>query len=186
MNVNSQTKEAIQLTRDCDAIQIPSGETKRLLKGTPVSIIQALGGTYTVVPNSGGMFRIVNRDADALGLKSEESTVNSQTGSLDEKALWEKLRTCYDPEIPVNIVDLGLIYDLKVIPLEREGGGSRVEVKMTLTATGCGMGPSIASDARFKLETVPGVTEADVQVVWEPPWNPSMISEEGKRKLGMA
>ena len=179
----------ITLSRDIEAIQIPSGLTKKLPKGTPVIVTQALGGTYTVVvEHSAGLFRVLAQDADALGKElvpvgnNGASTAND--GPLEENAIWEQLKTCYDPEIPVNIVDLGLIYSLEIKP--QEGGGNLVEVKMTLTAPGCGMGPSIASDAQRKILTVPGVTDAQVDVVWDPPWSAERISPEGKSKLGMA
>jgi probable FeS assembly SUF system protein SufT len=178
------------LTRDIEAIQIPSGLTKKLVKGTPVIITQALGGTYTVVvQNSTGLFRILASDADALNKVAhiEPAAQNGASaksgGALNEDEIWTQLKTCYDPEIPVNIVDLGLIYSLEVKPLE--GGGNMVEVKMTLTAPGCGMGPSIASDAQRKILSIPGVTDAQVDVVWDPPWSAERISQEGKQKLGM-
>lgn len=179
------------LTRDIEAIQIPSGLTKKLPKGTPVVITQALGGTYTVVvQNSAGLFRVLAADADALGkvhINDAPSAHNGATGKHDgpvnEEAIWAQLKTCYDPEIPVNIVDLGLIYSMEV--KTQEGGGNMVEVKMTLTAPGCGMGPSIASDAQRKILSVPGVTDAQVDVVWDPPWSAERISQEGKQKLGM-
>ena len=179
----------ITLTRDIEAIQIPSGLTKKLPQGTPVIITQALGGTYTVVvEHSAGLFRVLASDADALGKAAIPSAATNGTapasdGPLNEDDLWAQLKTCYDPEIPVNIVDLGLIYSLEIKP--QEGGGNLVEVKMTLTAPGCGMGPSIASDAQRKILTVPGVTDAQVDVVWDPPWSAERISLEGKQKLGM-
>jgi probable FeS assembly SUF system protein SufT len=177
------------LSRDIEAIQIPSGLTKKLEKGTPVIITQALGGTYTVVvEHSAGLFRVLASDADALGKVAVE-TPSAKSGSakadgpLNEQDVWEQLKTCYDPEIPVNIVDLGLIYSMEIKP--QDDGGNLVEVKMTLTAPGCGMGPSIASDAQRKILTVPGVTDAQVDVVWDPPWSAERISQEGKQKLGM-
>ena len=177
------------LLRDIEAIQIPSGLTKKLEKGTPVIITQALGGTYTVVvEHSAGLFRVLAADADALGktVQAPEARNGAHAkidGPLNEDDVWAQLKTCYDPEIPVNIVDLGLIYSLEIKP--QEGGGNVVEVKMTLTAPGCGMGPSIASDAQRKILTVPGVTDAQVDVVWDPPWSAERISQEGKQKLGM-
>jgi probable FeS assembly SUF system protein SufT len=176
------------LTRDIEAIQIPSGLTKKLEKGTPVIITQALGGTYTVVvEHSAGLFRVLAADADALGKEVVEAAAKNGAshagGPLNEEDVWAQLKTCYDPEIPVNIVDLGLIYSMEIKP--QEGGGNLVEVKMTLTAPGCGMGPSIASDAQRKILTVPGVTDAQVDVVWDPPWSAERISNEGKQKLGM-
>ena len=176
------------LTRDIEAIQIPSGLTKKLEKGTPVIITQALGGTYTiVVEHSAGLFRVLASDADALNKVHVEPVAANGTGKtggpLNEDEIWTQLKTCYDPEIPVNIVDLGLIYSLEIKP--QEGGGNLVEVKMTHTAPGCGMGPSIASDAQRKILSVPGVTDAQVDVVWDPPWSAERISQEGKVKLGM-
>ncbi|HUB66474.1 MAG TPA: putative Fe-S cluster assembly protein SufT [Candidatus Methylacidiphilales bacterium] len=187
----SANSAVITLSRDIEAIQIPSGLTKKLHKGTPVIITQSLGGTYTVVvEHSAGLFRVLAQDADALGKEVEAPVANNgaspakKEGPLEEDAIWAQLKTCYDPEIPVNIVDLGLIYSLEIKP--QEGGGNLVEVKMTLTAPGCGMGPSIASDAQRKILTVPGVTDAQVDVVWDPPWSAERISPEGKAKLGMA
>jgi probable FeS assembly SUF system protein SufT len=176
------------LTRDIEAIQIPSGLTKKLERGTPVIITQSLGGTYTVVvEHSAGLFRVLASDADALNKVHVEPVAVNGTGKTDgplkEDDIWAQLKTCYDPEIPVNIVDLGLIYSLEIKP--QEGGGNLVEVKMTLTAPGCGMGPSIASDAQRKILTIPGVTDAQVDVVWDPPWSAERISQEGKQKLGM-
>jgi probable FeS assembly SUF system protein SufT len=177
------------LTRDIEAIQIPSGLTKKLAKGTPVIITQSLGGTYTIYVehSAAGLFRVLAQDADALGKTAVVHAATNGTGKTDgplnEDDVWAQLKTCYDPEIPVNIVDLGLIYSLEIKP--QEGGGNLVEVKMTLTAPGCGMGPSIASDAQRKILTVPGVTDAQVDVVWDPPWSAERISQEGKQKLGM-
>src|SRR5438093_249662 len=168
---------------DVEAIQIPGGHTLTLEKGWDVVITQSLGGTYTVqVPAYGGLFRIAGRDADALGMEPTTAPAAAASGGLEEQ-VWATLKTCFDPEIPVNIVDLGLVYDLRITP---EGDGQRIDVKMTLTAPGCGMGTSIAADARLKLLDLPGVSDADVQIVWDPPWNPQMISPEGKERLGMA
>ena len=186
----STDSPVITLSRDIEAIQIPSGLTKKLHKGTPVIITQSLGGTYTVVvEHSAGLFRVLAEDADALGKEvaatEKKGTASTPSdGPLKEEDIWTQLKTCYDPEIPVNIVDLGLIYSMEIKP--QEGGGNLVEVKMTLTAPGCGMGPSIASDAQRKILTVPGVTDAQVDVVWDPPWSADRISPEGKSKLGMA
>jgi probable FeS assembly SUF system protein SufT len=174
------------LTRNTEATRIPSGETITLAAGTRVIITQALGGSYTVATDQ-GLARIKDEDADALGLeptvKAPGPAAGAAAGPVDEKAVWEQLRTCYDPEIPVNIVDLGLVYDCAITP--REAQGAKVEVKMTLTAPGCGMGPTIAAEARSKVLGVPGVGEAEVQLVWDPPWNQAMISEAGKMKLGL-
>src|SRR5262245_53004727 len=163
----------VQLARDCEAVQIPVGTTVILPAGTEVDITQTLGGTYTVHA-LGGLYRIATKDADALGLQSSQagegtSAAPEAAGPVDEKAIWEVLKTCYDPEIPVNIVDLGLVYDLQVEPLT--SGRSKVAVKMTLTAPGCGMGTVIAGDAQQKLLDLPGVEEASVEIVWDPPWH---------------
>jgi probable FeS assembly SUF system protein SufT len=189
MSIDSRV---IHLTRDIEAIQIPSGEHQKLAEGTPVIITQALGGTYTiVVEGSSSLFRVPAAEADALGKahvnEAPAGTNGNGTGKTDgpltEDAIWAQLKTCYDPEIPVNIVDLGLIYSLEIKP--QPASGNLVEVKMTLTAPGCGMGPSIAADAQRKILGIPGVTDAQVDVVWDPPWSAERISAEGKQKLGM-
>jgi probable FeS assembly SUF system protein SufT len=172
----------LSLSRDVPAIQIPSGEKIVLKKDAPVIITQSLGGSYTVATET-GLARIDACNADALGLERPVETEAESKGPADEKAVWEVLRTCYDPEIPVNIVDLGLIYDCTVLP--QPGRGASVSVKMTLTAPGCGMGPAIAADAESRILALDGVDDATVEVVWDPPWNQEMISEAGKMKLGM-
>ena len=180
----------IELKRQVEAIQIPSGDTIVLPPGLKVIITQSLGGTYTVV-TSQGLARISSRDADALGLdqpvaatrKSDAYGDDPLTGTALESAVWEQLKNVYDPEIPVNIVDLGLVYDMAAET--KSEGGTTVTVKMTLTAPGCGMGPTIAADAQSRLMTIPGVEDARVDLVWDPPWNQDMISLEGKMKLGM-
>lgn len=178
------------LRRDCAAVQIPAGRAVTLSAGTLVDLAQNLGGSYTVrTPD--GLFRIGSADADALGLTESAAETGSPPAPhgvpVDEVAfeeqLWETLKSCYDPEIPVNIVDLGLIYDLRVKPTGE--AGHRVDVKMTLTAPGCGMGGVIAGDAQEKLLAIPGVDEAVVEVVWDPPWHQSMITAEGRRALGL-
>jgi probable FeS assembly SUF system protein SufT len=176
------------LSRDVNAIQIPSGQSITLPQGTSGVITQALGGSYTVATYQ-GLARVAEKDLDALGLKAPEKTegaasANGATaGEVSEADVWTQLKQCYDPEIPVNIVDLGLVYDCQLH--KKDDGGTKVEVKMTLTAPGCGMGPAIAHDAQSKLLSIDGVDEADVQLVWDPPWNQSMISEAGRMKLGM-
>ena len=178
--------DQIEIRRDCQAVQIPQGTTVTIPAGTSAIVTQSLGGSYTLqVPSLGGLFRIAGRDADALGLEATggEEAADADAGPVSDNAVWAVLKNVYDPEIPVNIVDLGLVYDLRIEPLP--SGRSRVEVRMTLTAPGCGMGQTIAMDARHHIESLPGVAEADVQVVWEPPWNPHMISPDGRAKLGM-
>ncbi|HEY5037009.1 MAG TPA: putative Fe-S cluster assembly protein SufT [Chthoniobacterales bacterium] len=177
------------LSRDVEAIQIPSGNKTTLPAGTPGVVTQTLGGSYTIATYQ-GLARIPEKDLDALGLEKPAGEPNESANgdkeaaeAVNEKAVWDQLRQCYDPEIPVNIVDLGLVYDCQL--LQRPEGGAKVEVKMTLTAPGCGMGPAIAHDAQSKILSIEGVDEADVQLVWDPPWNQNMISEAGRMKLGM-
>ncbi|MFP4203868.1 MAG: putative Fe-S cluster assembly protein SufT [Opitutales bacterium] len=174
------------LTRQVDATLIPQGQPMTLPEGEPVTITHRLGGNFTVM-TSNGMFRIRGADADALGEEaatgSNDEAGDTHEGPPEQDALWEALKTVYDPEIPVNIVDLGLVYSLETS--EREEEGHKVNMQMTLTAPGCGMGPAIADDAKTRLEAVPGVTEAEVDIVWDPPWNQDMISEEGKMVLGL-
>ncbi|MDX1679287.1 MAG: putative Fe-S cluster assembly protein SufT [Akkermansiaceae bacterium] len=178
--------EEIKLTREVEAIQIPSGDSLTLPAGTAVFITQRLGGTYTVA-TSQGLARISSQDADALGVDPEEEKQKSEKAEklkdapLEEQ-VWEQLKGVYDPEIPVDIVNLGLVYDCS---LEKQDDKTVVQVKMTLTAPGCGMGPVIAADAQAKIMTIEGIDEAHVDLVWDPAWNQDMISEEGRMKLGM-
>ena len=177
-----QNVTTVTLSRDCDAVQIPAGNTVVLPAGTDVDITQRLGGSFTVHA-MGGLFRIGAKDADALGLTREVTpVVPAGEGDLDEKMIWETLRSCYDPEIPVNIVDLGLVYDMGI---DEAPGGKKVFVKMTLTAPGCGMGATIAGDAQQRILCLPGVVDASVEIVWDPPWHQSMITPEGRRILGI-
>lgn len=179
------------LTRDVEATLIPHGEAFTLEKGLRVIITHRLGGNFTVMgPN--GMFRIAAKDADALGeevpaeYRSAPTKENApvDSGPPDEGEIREKLKLVFDPEIPVNIVDLGLVYNTE-ISRKDESEGYRVHVDMTLTAPGCGMGPMIADDAKQRVLELPSVTEAEVEIVWDPPWNQEMISEEGKMILGL-
>ena len=177
--------EMIELTRDCPATWIPSGTPVTLNKGERVAITQSLGGSYTVIVN-GNMVRIEGKDADAIGkpvVVIQKADPADVKGPIDRQKIWDQMKSCFDPEIPVNIVDLGLVYDCDVKPLD--AGGNRVEVKMTLTAPGCGMGETIRRDVESKIKDVPGVTEVDVQLVWEPQWNQSMMSEAAKLQLGL-
>ncbi len=171
------------LTRECAATMIPSGQVVNLPAGTRVFITQTLGGNVTV-RTEGGLFRIAAADATAIaGHQATAEAAEPAAGEFSEEAVWGALRTCFDPEIPVNIVDLGLIYDLAV---ESGSDGRRVvDVKMTLTAPGCGMGPVIAEDARQKIARLPSVAEARVHIVWDPKWTPQMISESGRKALGL-
>jgi len=181
----STDKRDRTLSREVTVTQIPSGDKQTLFAGDTVFIHQVLGGSYTV-QTSTGLFRLDGKDADAIGETVAVQTVNSATladGAPNPEAIWEQLRKVFDPEIPVNIVDLGLVYNMDVAKLAE--GGFKVDVAMTLTAPGCGMGPAIAEDAKGKILLVPGVSTADVRITWDPPWNQSMISEEGKMKLGL-
>ena len=174
----------MELKRDCDAVQIPHGDNAVLPKGIVAYITQTLGGSFTVRTDT-GLYRIASKDADALGVEplQQESPALTAASGGDEQKIWEVLRTCYDPEIPVNIVDLGLVYDLVLEKLP--DNKNRVNVKMTLTAPGCGMGSVIARDAQEKLLSLEDVQEANVEIVWDPPWHQSMITAEGRRVLGL-
>lgn len=181
-----QFSEPITLTRDCEATLIPYGKKVTLQAGEEVRITQALGGSYTLLVH-GNLVRLEGKDADAIGEKpvAREAVHRDEDENVpvDEQSVWEAMKTCYDPEIPINIVDLGLIYSCDFIPLEK--GGTRVEVKMTLTAPGCGMGGPLAEEVKLKIMGVPGVREVDVELVWDPPWNQSMISEAARLQLGL-
>jgi probable FeS assembly SUF system protein SufT len=199
------------LTREVSATQIPAGVKELLPAGIKVFIHQTLGGSYTVQTDH-GLFRIDGADGDAVGEQAADHSVDAATladGAPDPAAIWDQLKRVYDPEIPVNIVDLGLVYECAVTKnddatrtvdikmtltapgcgmgeiLVQDAGTHAVKVAMTLTAPGCGMGPAIAEDAKTKILLVPGVAAADVRITWDPPWNQSMISEEGKMKLGL-
>jgi probable FeS assembly SUF system protein SufT len=176
--------ENITVLRDCAALLIPMGTPVTIPEGSTVMITQALGSSYTVNIN-GNLARIESSDADALGLEStpqEAEKGKAVAGPVDEDALWAAMEQCYDPEIPVNVVDLGLIYHCDITPLNP---GNRVDVVMTLTAAGCGMGPILVEDVRAHLLDVDNVTEVDVELVFDPPWDRSMMSDEAKLQLGM-
>jgi probable FeS assembly SUF system protein SufT len=175
-------QEEITIKRDCPAVLIPAGTAITLQAGVPVVIAQALGGSFTVIVH-GNMARVAGADADALGMEAPAATAAAEPGQLTEAQVYEVLRSCYDPEIPVNIVELGLVYDLQILPLPE--GGHRVEIKMTLTAPGCGMGPILQQDVESRVLALPGVKEAGVFLVWDPPWNREMLSEAAKLQLGM-
>jgi probable FeS assembly SUF system protein SufT len=175
------------LSREVSVTQIPSGDKQTLPTGTKVFLHQTLGGSFTVQTDF-GLFRIDGKDGDAIGEQVAEHSVKAATladGSPDPAAVWDQLRKVFDPEIPVNIVDLGLVYSMDIEKCEAPAEGFKVSIAMTLTAPGCGMGPAIAADAKDKVLLVPGVADADVRITWEPAWNQSMISEEGKMKLGL-
>jgi probable FeS assembly SUF system protein SufT len=175
-----------RLIRDCPATAIPAGNEVTLPPGLEVVVTQTLGGNITIRTDQ-GLFRIARENVSAIeGLKAEtpaEPAPAAPSGPFDEQSVWAALRTCFDPEIPVNIVDLGLVYDLAI---EKNATGRHtVEVKMTLTAPGCGMGPVIAEDARQKIAALPAVESAKVHIVWDPVWSPHMISPEGRKVLGL-
>ncbi len=177
--------QLVTLARDVEAAIIPVGTRVTLQKGEQAHITQTLGGSYTVIVN-GNMFRIEGKDADALGLEAAAkpaSTGAPVTPEQLEKEIWNQLRSCYDPEIPVNVVDLGLIYDCHITPLT--AASHRVEVKMTLTAPGCGMGPTLAQDVQNKLLCLEGVDDVAVELVWDPPWNQGMMTEQAKLQVGL-
>ena len=178
--------ERIRLLRDCEATLIPYGSKVTLKAGEEVSITQALGGSYTLLIHN-NLVRIEGKDADAIGKKLTSIPLTEEKKDthkpVKEQSIWEVMKTCYDPEIPVNIVDLGLIYSCELFP--QEEGGTRVEVKMTLTTPGCGMGGPLSEEAKTKILGIPGVTSVEVELVWDPPWNQDMMSDVAKLQLGM-
>ena len=181
-----QTQQPVTLNREVDATMVPAGTHVKLMKGESALITQSLGGSHTVVVN-GNMFRIAGKDADALVLEVATGAGAAKAGSTTredvEKQVWEQLKTCYDPEIPVNVVDLGLIYDCVVEPLTENS--YKVAVKMTLTAPGCGMGPVLQQDAQNKILSLENVDDVTVDLVWDPPWNQSMLTEAARLQLGL-
>jgi probable FeS assembly SUF system protein SufT len=182
MNAN----EPKTLIRDVEASVVPVGTKVTLQKGEQAYVTQSLGGSYTVVVN-GNMFRIAGQDADALGLEVQKKSTTTSSGPLTqeqlEKQVWDSLKTCYDPEIPVNVVDLGLIYDCHLTRIGEDN--YKADVKMTLTAPGCGMGPVLAQDVQNKLLSLEPIDEANVELVWDPPWNQGMMTEAAKLQLGL-
>lgn len=173
--------DTIEVTRDCEAMLIPSGVKVTLQKGSLVMITQALGNSYTVYVN-GNLARVAGKDGDALNMiVLDEPDVNEMPGTLEDK-VWAILKTCFDPEIPVNIVDLGLVYECKIIP---QGNQYQVEIKMTLTAPGCGMGPVLVADIEQKLRSLQGVIEVKVELIFDPPWDRGMMSDVAKLQLGI-
>jgi len=178
--MNTANSESIRLLRDVDAYMVPSGDEVRLLAGNLVKVTQALGGNYTVIIN-GNMVQIRSENADALGMDVPEENSYEPSGDI-EKQIWDQLKTCYDPEIPVDIVELGLIYDLSI---ENGKSGREVSIKMTLTAPGCGMGPVIADEVDRKINGLEGIDDVSVELVWEPMWTRDMMSEAAQLELGM-
>lgn len=182
----SRSSEPVRFERDCDAVLVPQGEAVTLPAGSMGYITQALGGSFTVFVE-GNLFRIAGRDADAIG-KEPPEPLELPEGADDEaveKLVWQQLRTCFDPEIPINVVELGLVYSVDVAPHPDRPGERRVAVEMTLTAPGCGMGDVLVADVRDKIELVPTVSEADVELVFDPPWNRSMMSDVARLETGM-
>jgi probable FeS assembly SUF system protein SufT len=179
-------REEVTFSRGAEAIMIPSGERVLVPEGAQGTITQSLGGAYTLITDRGLMVRVSGREVEAIGKQPVDvpgaAEVEEQTKEKVEEAVWNQLKTCYDPEIPVNIVDLGLVY---LCELEEADGAKNVKIKMTLTAPGCGMGPVLASDVKSKVESLPGVKEAEVEVVFDPVWDRSMMSEAAKLQLGM-
>ncbi len=174
----------IALERDCKAILIPSGESVILRQGDQVALFQHLGGSFTVQNERGELARISAEDIDALGLDRDEAGVGpSDSGPFELARVIDQLKTVFDPEIPVNVVDLGLVYVCEARPLP--SGDHRVEIKMSMTAPGCGMGDVLREDARSRVLTVPGVSEVDVELVWDPPWDMSRLSEAARLQLGL-
>ena len=171
-----------RISADCPATAIPAGDRVTLGAGQEVDVVQTLGGSVTV-RHGGGLFRISREDAPKVEGLGPAGADAAHEAEFSEQAVWGALKTCFDPEIPVNIVDLGLIYDLSIE--STPSGANAVDVKMTLTAPGCGMGPVIAEDARKKIAALPSVESAKVHIVWDPVWNPRMISEAGRKSLGL-
>lgn len=176
--------ETVELKRDCAAVAIPAGFPATLSKGTTGVVTQALGGSYTLMTQS-GLFRIDGRDGDAIGreVKIAPPEKALPPGEFNEELVWERMKSCFDPEIPVNIVDLGLVYSVKVDTAKN--GGRRVDIKMTLTAPGCGMGEIIRQDVVHRVASVPGVEEVNVDLVFDPPWNQGMMTEAARLQLGL-
>ncbi|HEY4555066.1 MAG TPA: putative Fe-S cluster assembly protein SufT [Lysobacter sp.] len=182
----SRSSEPVRFERDCPAVLVPQGERVSLPAGSVGYITQALGGSYTVFVE-GNLFRIAGADADAIG-KEPPDPLRLPEGADDEaveKLVWQQLRTCFDPEIPIDVVELGLVYEANVLPHPEQPGQRKVEVRMTLTAPGCGMGDVLVSDVRDKIEMIPTVAEADVELVFDPPWNRSMMSDAARLETGM-
>ena len=178
-----QMRKEATVTRDVPAREIPSGTPITLKTGDPVIITQSLGGSFTVMTPVGFLARVDGKDADAIGEQPVVVDEAAQAGKTTEELAWDQLRTCFDPEIPVNIVDLGLVYSCNLSPLPE--GGNRIDVKFTLTAPGCGMGDVLREDIKGKLLSVPDIQDADVQVVFDPPWSLQMMSDAAKLQLGM-
>jgi probable FeS assembly SUF system protein SufT len=172
------------LTRTCEVIEIPSGTVSTLSEGTPVRIMQSRGDSYTVWTDYGQMYRIDGKDADAIGQQapSEKASVPEDTREFNEQMVWDILKTVYDPEIPVNIVDLGLIYSCKITPVDDQG--KKIDIQMSMTAPGCGMGNVLKGDVENRISKLPSVKAVNVEVVFDPPWDMSRMSEAARLQLG--
>jgi probable FeS assembly SUF system protein SufT len=179
-----QGHEQVVTKRDISAIQIPDGTPFFVPSGSQLRLVQALGGNWTVATPWGALLRVDARDADAIGKQTQAGAEIDQEGALEER-IWAQLRTCYDPEIPVDIVELGLIYGVELQPAEDGSDAQSVQVKMTLTAPGCGMGEILTRDVRDKVLGLRGVHDVDVELVFDPPWNQQMMSEAARLQLGM-
>ncbi|MBV9626337.1 MAG: putative Fe-S cluster assembly protein SufT [Acidobacteria bacterium] len=173
---------SVILSRDCEATQVPFGTLEVLPAGSRVQIMQSLGGNYTVATEEGSMLRIESRNADALGLASQQPAATEDAAQFSDKLVWETLKTVYDPEIPVNIVDLGLIYSCRITPVTV---GHKIEIAMSMTAPGCGMGDVLKADIERRLAKLPEVNEVHVQIVFDPPWHPGLMTEAAKLQLGL-
>jgi probable FeS assembly SUF system protein SufT len=180
-------KDSVKVSRDLEVVQIPEGFKVRLIRGTSVRLTQALGDSFTVMTEYGTMVRVSGKDADAIG----EAPVAAASGASDapkspeeaKERVWQALRGVYDPEIPVNVVELGLVYNNDVTALPE--GGYKVDIKLTLTAPGCGMGPVLQADAERRIKEIPGLKVANIQLVIDPPWNQDMMSEAARLQLGL-
>ena len=182
----TRTRNPVRLTRDCDAVTVPHGERVALNAGGEVEIVQQLGTSVTVRTQMGTLLRVDGSDVDALGLKESRATrvrVSTSAGTFEFEAVIDALKGVYDPEIPVNIVDLGLVYRCDEVPLD--DGRRRIEIDMTMTAPGCGMGEVLRGDAARAVQSLPGVDEVDVAIVWDPPWSRNRISEAARLELGL-
>ena len=184
--MSSRSGEHVRYQRDCGVVLVHSGEAVTMPAGSIGYITQALGGSFTVFVE-GNLMRVAGKDADAIG-KEPPTPIELPEGATDEdveKLVWQQLRTCFDPEIPINVVDLGLVYEVNLMSHPEQAGQRKAEVKMTLTAPGCGMGDILVADVRDKLELIPTIAEADVELVFDPPWNRNMMSEAARLETGM-
>ncbi|HXZ81809.1 MAG TPA: putative Fe-S cluster assembly protein SufT [Terriglobales bacterium] len=176
------SSDTVVLSRACAAVPIPLGGMEVLPAGSRVRIMQSLGGSYTVVTERGFMMRIDAKDADALGLSPEAQPIDATPAQFSEKLVWDQLKTVFDPEIPVNVVDLGLIYSCQITAIE---GGHKIDINMSMTAAGCGMGDVLKADIERKLSQLPEVKEVHATVVFDPPWHPGLMSEAARLQLGI-